>query len=40
MEDMKMGKCCENCLYYDTDRNDQPCCNCTGFENWEESEDE
>lgn len=26
---------CETCAYYDTDRNDQPCCSCVGQENWE-----
>lgn len=28
---------CENCVYYDTDRKDQPCCNCNG-QNYEECE--
>lgn len=23
-----MKKECESCVYYDTDRNDQPCCSC------------
>lgn len=23
-------KYCENCVYYDTDRTDQPCCGCVG----------
>lgn len=31
---------CENCVYYDTDRTDQPCCSCVQFENWEMMEDE
>lgn len=30
---------CENCVYYDTDRTDQPCCSCIGFENWESEVD-
>lgn len=33
-----MKKCCENCVYYDTDRTDQPCCNCVNACNYEESE--
>lgn len=33
-------KCCENCLYYNTDPTDQPCCSCVQFENWEMMEDE
>lgn len=28
-------KCCENCVYYDTDRTDQPCCSCVGGRNFE-----
>lgn len=31
-------KYCENCKHCDVDQNDQPCCNCEKFENWEESE--
>lgn len=23
-----MENCCANCIYYDTDRQDQPCCSC------------
>lgn len=30
-----MEKCCESCVYYDTDRNDQPCCSCVGGCNFE-----
>ena len=26
---------CETCSYYNTDRNDQPCCSCVDYENWE-----
>ena len=26
---------CENCVYYDTDRTDQPCCSCVGGCNFE-----
>lgn len=22
------NKCCENCVYYDNDKYDQPCCSC------------
>jgi hypothetical protein len=33
----RMENMCENCVYYDTDRNDQPCCNCNG-ENYEKCE--
>ena len=29
---------CENCRYYDTDRQDQPCCGCVDGCNYEESE--
>lgn len=29
---------CENCVYYDVDRIDQPCCSCIGGCNWEKSE--
>lgn len=28
---------CETCAYYDTDRDDMPCCSCNGGENWEEA---
>lgn len=28
-------KCCEICVYYDTDRTDQPCCSCVGGCNFE-----
>lgn len=28
---------CESCVYYDTDRNEQPCCYCIDGENFEES---
>ena len=31
---------CETCAYYDTDRNDQPCCSCFDWENWERCKDE
>lgn len=30
---------CENCVYYDMNRQDQPCCSCIGFENWESEVD-
>lgn len=30
-----MDKSCKTCIYYDTDRNDQPCCSCVDWENWE-----
>lgn len=33
----RMKNMCENCVYYDTDRNDQPCYNCNG-QNYEEYE--
>ena len=29
---------CETCQYYDTDRQDQPCCGCVNGCNWEENE--
>ena len=32
-------KTCENCAYYDMDRNDMPCACCMGYSNWEESEE-
>lgn len=31
-------KSCETCQYYDTDRQDQPCCGCVDGCNYEESE--
>lgn len=35
-----MNILCETCAYYDTDKDEQPCCCCDG-ENWEmESEKE
>lgn len=36
-----MGKNCENCVYYGTDRTDQPCC-CCDFEkiNFEKYKDD
>ena len=30
---------CETCAYYDTDKNDQPCCSCVDWENWERCND-
>ena len=30
---------CENCVYYDTDRTDQPCCSCVGGCNFESEVD-
>ena len=35
---MNEGKCCETCLYYDTDRDDMPCYSCVDCENYEEGE--
>lgn len=32
-----MYKECESCTYYDTDRNDQPCCGCVESVNYERS---
>ena len=32
-------KMCETCQYYDTDRQDQPCCGCANGCNYEESEE-
>lgn len=29
---------CETCDYYDTDKDDQPCCGCTDGINWEKCE--
>ena len=26
---------CATCLYYDTNRKDQPCCSCVDWKNWE-----
>ena len=35
------SKCCENCVYYDTDKEDMPCYSCNGCSNWEKmGEDE
>lgn len=28
---------CATCIYYDTDRKDQPCCSCINWENWEKN---
>ena len=33
----RMKNMCESCVYYDTDRNDQPCWNCDG-QNYEKCE--
>ena len=30
---------CETCAYYDTDRDDMPCCSCFMYENWERCEE-
>lgn len=30
---------CENCVYYDTERTDQPCCSCVGWCNFESEVD-
>lgn len=30
---------CETCVYYDTDRDDMPCCSCFMYENWEKYEE-
>lgn len=35
----ELEKCCENCMYYDTYRKEQPCCGCVAFVNWEEAVD-
>lgn len=32
-------KSCENCVYYDTDRTDQPGCSCVGGYNFESEVD-
>ena len=39
MEGVVVEKCCENCVYYDTDRTDQPCCSCVGGCNFESEVD-
>lgn len=39
-DEYELDECCENCVFYDNDRNDQPCCGCIDFENFVESEDE
>ena len=39
MEGVVVEKCCENCVYYDTDRTDQPCCSCDNWVNFEEIQD-
>ncbi len=36
---MNMEICCETCLYYDSGKEDQPCCFCVDHENYEESID-
>ena len=33
-------KCCENCVYYDADREDMPCYGCNGYNNWEKVGDD
>lgn len=35
-----MKKCCRTCLYYDSGKDDQPCCYCVGYENYEEGDEE
>ena len=35
VEGVVMEKCCENCVYYDTERTDQPCCSCVDWCNFE-----
>lgn len=39
MEGVIMERCCENCVYYDTDLTDQPCCGCVGGCNFESEVD-
>ena len=34
-----MEKCCENCVYYDTERTEQPCCSCVDWCNFESESD-
>jgi len=31
---------CDTCIYYNTDRNDQPCRGCVDWENWERCKDD
>lgn len=38
-EAVKMEKDCATCVYYDTDRKDQPCCSCEDKINYEKMED-
>jgi hypothetical protein len=38
IESSKKGMQCDKCAYYDTDRTDQPCCNCVGGCNFESEE--
>lgn len=33
-------KDCDNCVFYDEDRDNQPCCYCYGYSNWEKGESE
>ena len=30
---------CDTCAYYNTDRDDPPCCSCVDWENWERCND-
>ena len=30
-----IDECCETCVYYNTDKDDQPCCSCVDGKNWE-----
>ena len=31
---------CETCVYYDADRNDQPCLSCWEYVNWEKGDEQ
>lgn len=32
--------CCENCINYNVDRSEQPCCSCFDFLYWEEENEQ
>ena len=37
---MKIDKDCYSCAYYIEDRQDQPCCYCVDYRNWEKGEED
>ena len=35
VKELKEKEECATCIYYNTDRKDQPCYSCVDWENWE-----